>query len=59
MSKLLGMWIISGSAVAGALVVAVLVTQMLPNMGLGIALAAILGYVLAVPFSLFLVKKVK
>lgn len=60
MNKLIGMlWIISGSAIAGVLVIAVLVTQMVPNLGLGIAVAAVLGYVLAIPFSYFLSKKIK
>lgn len=60
MNKLFGMlWIISGSAIAGALVIAVLVTQLVPNMGLGIAAAAVLGYVLAIPFSYILSKKIK
>ena len=52
------LWIMIGSMLAGSAVIATLVAPSLPvSDGLAIAIAGITGYVLAIPASYFVAKK--
>jgi len=59
MMKLAAMlWIVIGSMLAGALVIVALVVPSLPlSVGLAIAVAAVVGYILAIPAAILLSKK--